>query len=95
MPAYDYKCSCCDEVFEVVRSSSDRGDVPCPACGAGTKRVFSPVGVVFKGSGFHATDYRTTGEPEAPKDGGAGSSKDCGGKEDSTACASCPAKKDD
>lgn len=58
MPAYDYRCTVCDTVFEVNRKAGSTAEEPCPACGGATKRVFTPVGVVFKGSGFHNTDYR-------------------------------------
>lgn len=58
MPAYDYKCTACDEVFEVNRPMGSNEPVTCSACGAPAKRVFTPVGVAFKGSGFHNTDYR-------------------------------------
>ncbi|MBE0476259.1 MAG: hypothetical protein IBX62_04065 [Coriobacteriia bacterium] len=88
MPAYDYRCKACRETFEVVRPVSDASDVSCPACGAEAKRLFTPVGVVFKGSGFHNTDYRRksdAGEP-APAESG------CAGAEaGSDKCASCPA----
>ncbi len=60
MPAYDFKCKLCGVVVEVTRPGADDSAVPCPACGAETRRVFSPVGVHFKGSGFHNTDYRKT-----------------------------------
>ncbi|HHJ99015.1 MAG TPA: zinc ribbon domain-containing protein [Actinobacteria bacterium] len=59
MPAYDYRCTKCGLDFEVNRSITDREPVSCASCGSDAKRVFSPVGVVFKGSGFHNTDYRT------------------------------------
>ena len=50
MPAYDYKCTACDEVFEVTRSISDESPVSCPSCSSSeARRVFSPVGVVFQG----------------------------------------------
>ena len=87
MPAYDYRCEPCDAVFEVVRSVSDSTDVLCPTCDSMARRLFSPVGVVFKGSGFHSTDYRERGkESEKPKDS---ESPPCGG---SDPCDSCPAK---
>lgn len=59
MPAYDYRCTKCGLEFEVNRPITDREPVNCSVCGSEAKRVFSPVGVVFKGSGFHNTDYRT------------------------------------
>lgn len=58
MPAYDFRCTECAETFEVTRSMSERGDETCPKCGAAATKVFTPVGVAFKGSGFHNTDYR-------------------------------------
>ncbi len=92
MPAYDFRCSECQTVFEVVRPIRSTEAETCPECGGDTKRVFSPVGVVFKGSGFHNTDYRqapkeTSGD--APKDD---APKDDSSKEDSTPCSSADAK---
>jgi putative FmdB family regulatory protein len=90
MPAYDYRCTVCDEVFEVTRSISDEDAVPCPSCAAETRRLFSPVGVLFKGSGFHNTDYRKkdagSAEESAPAAAPCGAAKSDGG-----ACATCPA----
>lgn len=85
MPAYDYRCAACDHTFELTRSISDTSEVLCPSCSGPTKRVFTPVGVVFKGSGFHNTDYRprpkSEESPAKAKD-----SCDSGGS-----CAGCPA----
>ena len=64
MPAYDFKCTACDQVFEITRRSGESSPVTCPACESAAKRVFTPVGVHFKGSGFYNTD-RTTGSPAA------------------------------
>ncbi len=85
MPAYDFRCPDCGDVFEIVRAASEAGDVCCPQCGTVAKRVFSPVGVVLKGSGFHNTDYRPKPKDDAPACPTSGS-KD--------ACASCPAAKE-
>lgn len=87
MPAYDYRCTQCTTTFEVVRSITDRSEQECPSCGGQTKRVFSPVGVHFKGSGFHNTDYRAKPtETDTPK------AAPCGAdKTDSAACSTCPA----
>jgi len=86
VPAYDYRCPACDHVFEVVRAISDRTDVVCPSCETPAKRLFSPVGVVFKGSGFHNTDYRPRPKSEESSPAGKDS---CGGSSD--ACKTCPA----
>lgn len=86
MPAYDYRCTKCDLDFEVNRPITDREPVSCVACGAEAKRVFSPVGVVFKGSGFHNTDYRPRPtETEAAPEG-----KDSSGStSESSGCDGC------
>lgn len=84
MPAYDFKCRTCSRVFEVSRSSSDDSPVACPDCGGATKRVFSAVGVHFRGSGFHNTDYR-------PKPAEAPPAPACGAASSSGCCADCPA----
>lgn len=88
MPAYDYRCTSCDHVFEVTRSAAEKRDETCPVCAGVTKRVFTPVGVVFKGSGFHNTDYRPK---PTDKDTPEPASKTCASKTDSSACSSCPA----
>jgi len=92
MPRYDYRCVPCATSFEITRSINDRAPVPCPTCGTTATRVFSPVGVVFKGSGFHSTDYRSDKGSSAPKPEttGAATTPSCGGGE-AAACTNCPA----
>ena len=59
MPTYEYRCNSCGEHLEVVQSFSDDPLTKCPNCGRKTlRKVFSPVGIVFKGSGFYKTDNR-------------------------------------
>lgn len=58
MPIYEYKCPGCGHLFEVLRKISDSPDGKCPRCQKQAKRVFHPVGVIFKGSGFYTTDYK-------------------------------------
>ena|SRR5206468_12207192 len=59
MPTYEYRCTNCEEHLEVVQSFSDDALTKCPNCGKKTlRKVFSPVGIVFKGSGFYKTDNR-------------------------------------
>lgn len=62
MPLYDYKCTQCETVREVRHGFKESHDEPCPACGAPMTRVFSAAPIVFKGSGFYATDSRPKGE---------------------------------
>jgi putative FmdB family regulatory protein len=58
MPTYEYACNSCGEHLEVVQSFSDKPLTKCPSCGGKLRKVFSPVGIVFKGSGFYKTDNR-------------------------------------
>lgn len=62
MPLYDYKCTQCGTVREVRHGFKESHDEPCPACGAAMTRVFSAAPILFKGSGFYATDSRPKGE---------------------------------
>ncbi len=65
MPNYEYACSDCGNHLEVFQKFSDRTLTVCPQCQGHLRKVFSPVGVVFKGSGFYATDNRTKGKATA------------------------------
>ena len=58
MPIYEYKCKK-GHVFEVMQSFSDEPLTKCQVCGAPVQKVFHPVSVHFKGSGFYNTDYGT------------------------------------
>src|ERR1700722_9103220 len=58
MPTYQYACTECDHRFELVQSFTDPSATECPVCGQRVRKVFSPVGVVFKGSGFYRNDAR-------------------------------------
>ena len=58
MPTYEYACKACGEHLEVVQSFKDDPLTECPNCGGELRKVFSPVGIAFKGSGFYKTDSR-------------------------------------
>ena len=58
MPTYQYTCTECGEPVEVVQKFTDEPLTVCSACGGRLRKVFSPVGIVFKGSGFYRTDSR-------------------------------------
>ena len=71
MPTYEYKCRDCGHQLEVVQSFTDDTHTKCPSCRKkALRKVFSPVGIVFKGSGFYRTDSR--GKPSTPKADGGG-----------------------
>ncbi len=56
MPTYQYACIACDHAFEAVQSFSEDALTICPECQGEVRKVYSSVGVVFKGSGFYKTD---------------------------------------
>lgn len=83
MPTYQYACTECGEQLEVVQKFSDNPLTVCPACEGRLRKVFSPVGIVFKGSGFYRTDSRS-GNGSAPKEkAGDSSSSSADAKTDS------------
>jgi putative FmdB family regulatory protein len=58
MPTYEYRCSDCGTLFEVFQRIEDDPLTVCERCGGKLRKVFHPAGIVFKGSGFYATDSR-------------------------------------
>lgn len=77
MPIYEYACTACGERTEAKQSFDDPPLDTCEICGGKLRKLYSPVGVVFKGSGFYSTDAK-----KATKSSGASSS---GGKDASPA----------
>jgi putative FmdB family regulatory protein len=73
VPTYEYACTSCGEQLEVVQKFTDDPLTVCPSCGSSLRKVFSPVGIVFKGSGFYRTDSR---KASVATDSGGGSSSD-------------------
>jgi putative FmdB family regulatory protein len=74
VPTYQYACTECDHRFDAVQAFSDPSLTVCPECGGKLRKVFSSVGIVFKGSGFYRTDSRagagsTVAKSEAGSDG--------------------------
>ena len=62
MPTYQYRCLDCSEPHEAVQRFTDDPLTVCPTCQGPLHKVFSAVGVVFKGSGFYATDNRSSSD---------------------------------
>jgi putative FmdB family regulatory protein len=58
VPTYQYACTACGHQLEAVQSFADEPLTECPACQGRLRKLFSAVGVVFKGSGFYRTDSR-------------------------------------
>jgi putative FmdB family regulatory protein len=91
MPTYHYRCPACETEFEEFQSMTEPPVDKCPKCGAVPKRLISGgAGLLFKGSGFYITDYRSSGyRSDAKKDQPAKSEppakkKEGGSKPDST-----------
>jgi len=66
VPTYQYTCTECGEPLEAVQKFTDAPLTVCPACGGRLRKVFSAVGIVFKGSGFYRTDSRNGSGAKAP-----------------------------
>jgi putative FmdB family regulatory protein len=94
VPTYQYACTACGHRFEAVQSFSDASLTDCPECAGRLRKVFSSVGIVFKGSGFYRTDSRSGGsdgadgmgekakpaDPAPGKDGGSSTGKEAAAK---------------
>jgi putative FmdB family regulatory protein len=91
MPIYEYRCEN-GHLFEVIQRMTDDPLTSCSTCEAPVQRVFHPVAVHFKGSGFYNTDYgkKSKGSSGSSTSDGSGPSKSEGSKSES----STPAKKD-
>lgn len=69
MPTYEYACKDCGEHLEVVQSFRDDSLEVCPNCDGELRKVFTPAGIIFKGSGWHSKDYGTSSSrPSGPAD---------------------------
>jgi putative FmdB family regulatory protein len=94
VPTYQYLCTECGGQLEAVQKFTDEPLTVHEDCGGRLRKVFSPVGIVFKGSGFYKTDSRTSASSAASssssKDGGSkdGGSKESGSKESGSSSSS-------
>ena len=78
MPTYEYACKKCGEHLEVVQSFKDDPLTECPNCGGELRKVFSPVGITFKGSGFYKPDSRPAAKSESKSESSSSSSSSSG-----------------
>lgn len=95
MPTYQYRCTNCGQELEVVQRFSDDPLTVCEKCNGTLRKVFSAVGVVFKGSGFYSTDNHTSGSSNASTpshgDKASGSDSSASASSESSATASSTA----
>jgi putative FmdB family regulatory protein len=82
VPTYQYACTACGNQLEAVQSFTDEPLTECPVCEGRLRKVFSSVGIVFKGSGFYRTDSRAASSASASSSESASKngSKDSGDK---------------
>ncbi|MFF8574716.1 FmdB family zinc ribbon protein [Streptomyces sp. NPDC015408] len=92
MPTYQYQCTECGEGLEAVQKFTDDALTECPNCQGRLKKVFSAVGIVFKGSGFYRNDSRGSSSSSSPasssKSGASSSSSSDSGSSSSSASGS-------
>lgn len=69
MPIYGYECTQCGHQLEVLQSVSDDPLRSCPECMGPLRKLLYPVGVIFKGSGFYSTDYKSGGNGKRSEGG--------------------------
>jgi putative FmdB family regulatory protein len=95
VPTYQYACTACGHRFEAVQSFSDSSLTNCPECAGRLRKVFSSVGIVFKGSGFYRTDSRSGGSgTDSTKEKVSADSTTSGGTSDTKPAESSPKKSD-
>jgi len=82
MPTYDYECTKCGYTFEAFHGMNAKSVEKCPKCGKKVKRLISSgSGIIFKGTGFYATDYRKGSPANPPKSTCPKAKEGCGGCE--------------
>ena len=102
MPTYEYECTSCGQHIEVFQRISEDPLTTCGVCGGRLRKVFHPAGIVFKGSGFYATDSRSGSRSGSKRDGdggpsseGAATSGDSSSKDSSSSSSSKGSKGSD
>ncbi|ARF79004.1 FmdB family zinc ribbon protein [Kitasatospora aureofaciens] len=79
MPTYQYQCTECGNGLEAVQKFTDEALTTCPDCQGRLRKVFSAVGVVFKGSGFYRTDSRSSSSSSVGSSAGSSTSSTTSG----------------
>ncbi len=81
MPTYSYACTACEHHFDTVQKFTEPSLTDCPECSGRLRKLFSSVGIVFKGSGFYRNDSRSSSPAESSSNGK--SESDSNGKSES------------
>ena len=92
MPTYSYRCADCDHAFDIHQAFTDDNLTICPNCGGKLRKIFSPVGVSFSGSGFYRNDSRaeakTSGGTKSESKSDSSPKSDAAPKSDSSSSSS-------
>jgi putative FmdB family regulatory protein len=75
VPTYAYACTACGHAFDAVQKFTDAAMTECPECGGRLRKVYTSIGVAFKGSGFYRNDSRATAKGESGKGSDSSSEK--------------------
>jgi putative FmdB family regulatory protein len=100
VPTYEYECTSCGQHVEVFQRITEDPLTTCGACGGPLRKVFHPAGIVFKGSGFYATDSRSKrsttpaakSEPSSSETSGATGTRDTSGTKEGSSAKDAPKK---
>ncbi|WP_079051461.1 FmdB family zinc ribbon protein [Streptomyces curacoi] len=92
MPTYQYQCTECGEGLEAVQKFTDDALTECPSCQGRLKKVFSAVGIVFKGSGFYRNDSRGSSSSSSPASSKSSSSSSSDSSSSSSSSSSSDSK---
>lgn len=87
MPTYSYRCTACDNAFDIQQSFTDDSLTVCDQCGGALRKVFSAVGIAFKGSGFYATDHGAASKSASSATASEGASSSAGDSSSSSTTA--------
>ncbi|MER7707086.1 FmdB family zinc ribbon protein [Kitasatospora sp. NPDC097605] len=91
MPTYQYQCTECGNGLEAVQKFTDEPLTTCPDCQGRLRKIFSAVGVVFKGSGFYRTDSRSSSSSSVGGGSSSSSSTSTSSSSSSSSSSSTPA----
>ncbi|KMS70587.1 FmdB family transcriptional regulator [Streptomyces viridochromogenes] len=94
MPTYQYQCTKCGEGLEAVQKFTDDALTECPSCQGRLKKVFSAVGIVFKGSGFYRNDSRGSSSSSSPASSSKSSTSSSSDSSSSSSTASSSSSSD-
>jgi len=95
MPTYGYRCGSCGHEFEIRQRITDEPLTTCPKCKGTLAKMLYPAGVIFKGSGYYTTDYKSSGKSAGGSSNGVASSESSSESKPETKSESKPESKSD